>query len=169
MEWWSGGVVEWWSGGVVEECMRAVLQRVLSSRVEVAGQIVGQIDHGWLVLLGIAKGDTREVAQYVADRCVKLRGFSDDQGKMNLSVQDVRGSMLIVSQFTLVADCTRGRRPGFDSAAPPALANELYEFFCDCVRNAAVSTAQGVFQADMQVTLTNDGPVTFIVDKTVAS
>ena len=149
--------------------MRAVLQRVLSSRVEVAGEIVGQIDHGWLVLLGIAKGDTREVAQYIADRCVKLRGFSDAQGKMNLSVQDVRGSMLIVSQFTLVADCTRGRRPGFDSAAAPALANELYEYFCECVRSADVPTAQGVFQADMQVTLTNDGPVTFVIDKNVSS
>ena len=134
-----------------------------------AGEIVGQIDHGWLVLLGIAKGDTREVAQYIADRCVKLRGFSDAQGKMNLSVQDVRGSMLIVSQFTLVADCTRGRRPGFDSAAAPALANELYEYFCECVRSADVPTAQGVFQADMQVTLTNDGPVTFVIDKNVSS
>ena len=142
---------------------------MLSSRVEVAGEIVGQIDHGWLVLLGIAKGDTREVAQYIADRCVKLRGFSDAQGKMNLSVQDVRGSMLIVSQFTLVADCTRGRRPGFDSAAAPALANELYEYFCECVRSADVPTAQGVFQADMQVTLTNDGPVTFVIDKNVSS
>ncbi len=134
-----------------------------------AGEIVGQIDHGWLVLLGIAIGDTREVAQYIADRCVKLRGFSDEQGKMNLSVQDVRGSMLIVSQFTLVADCGRGRRPGFDSAAPPALANELYEFFCECVRGADVPTAQGVFQADMQVALTNDGPVTFILEKTVSA
>ena len=145
--------------------MRAILQRVLSSRVEVAGQVVGQIDLGWLVLLGIAKGDTREVAQYVADRCVKLRGFSDAQGKMNLSVQDVRGSMLIVSQFTLVADCIRGRRPSFDSAAPPEQANQLYEYFCECIRKSGVPMSQGVFQADMQVILTNDGPVTFIIEK----
>ncbi len=145
--------------------MKAVLQRVLSSRVEVAGQIVGQIDHGWLVLLGIGIGDTQDIAQYVADRCVHLRGFSDDQGKMNLSVQDVRGSMLIVSQFTLYADCNRGRRPSFDSAASPAIANELYEIFCECVRGTGVPVAKGIFQADMQVILTNDGPVTLIIEK----
>ena len=145
--------------------MKAVLQRVLSSRVEVAGKIVGQIERGWLVLLGIGKSDTREVAEYVADRCIKLHGFSDDQGKMNLSVQDVGGALLIVSQFTLYADCTRGRRPGFDSAAPPGPANELYEYFCECVRSSGVHVSRGVFQADMQVTLTNDGPVTFIIEK----
>lgn len=145
--------------------MKAVLQRVRSSRVEVDGIIVGQIERGWLVLLGIGIGDTQEIADYVADRCVKLRGFSDDQGKMNLSVQDVNGAMLIVSQFTLYADCTRGRRPGFDGAAPPALANELYEYFCDRVRSAGVSVSQGVFQADMQVTLINDGPVTLIIER----
>ena len=145
--------------------MKAVLQRVLSSRVEVAGQIVGQIDRGWLVLLGIGIGDTPDVARYVADRCVKLRGFSDDQGKMNLSVEDVRGAMLVVSQFTLYADCNRGRRPSFDSAAPPSVAYELYECFCECVRSAGVPISQGVFQADMQVTLTNDGPVTLIIEK----
>ncbi len=144
--------------------MKAVLQRVLSSRVEVAGTIVGQIEKGWLVLVGMEVGDTQEIAEYVADRCVKLRGFSDDQGKMNLSVQDIQGSILIVSQFTLLADCTRGRRPGFDKAAPPAAANALYEFFCECVRKSGVPIAQGIFQADMQVTLTNDGPVTFIIE-----
>ena len=145
--------------------MKAVLQRVLSSRVEVAGQVVGQIDHGWLVLLGIGVGDTREVAKYVADRCVNLRGFSDDQGKMNLSVQEVRGAMLVVSQFTLYADCNRGRRPSFDSAAPPSVANALYEYFCECVRVDGVPVSQGVFQADMQVILINDGPVTLIIEK----
>lgn len=145
--------------------MRAVLQRVLSSRVEVAGKIVGQIDRGWLVLLGIGKNDTRVVVEYIADRCIKLRGFSDDQGKMNLSVQDVGGAILIVSQFTLVADCIRGRRPSFDSAAPPEQANQLYEYFCECIRKSGVPMSQGVFQADMQVILTNDGPVTFIIEK----
>ena len=147
--------------------MRAVLQRVSSSRVEVAGEIVGQIERGWLVLLGIGVGDTQEIAEYVADRCVKLRGFSDDQGKMNLSVQDVKGSMLIVSQFTLYADCTRGRRPGFDAAAPPAIANELYERFCECVSRTGVPVSRGIFQADMQVTLTNDGPVTLIIERSI--
>lgn len=145
--------------------MKAVLQRVKSSRVEVAGRIVGQIDHGWLVLLGIGKGDTQDVAQNVADRCVQLRGFSDDQGKMNLSVQDVGGSILIVSQFTLYADCNRGRRPSFDSAAPPAVANELYDYFCECIRSTGVPVSKGLFQADMQVILTNDGPVTLIIEK----
>ena len=145
--------------------MKAVLQRVKSSRVEVAGRIVGQIDHGWLVLLGIGKGDTQDVAQNVADRCVQLRGFSDDQGKMNLSVQDVGGSILIVSQFTLYADCNRGRRPSFDSAASPAVANELYDYFCECIRSTGVPVSKGLFQADMQVILTNDGPVTLIIEK----
>ena len=147
--------------------MKAVLQRVLSSRVEVDGKIVGEIQRGWLVLLGVGISDTKEVAAYVADRCVKLRGFSDDQGKMNLSVQDVQGSMLIVSQFTLLADCVRGRRPSFDAAAPPAIAAELIEFFCERVRSAGVPVSQGIFQADMQVTLTNDGPVTLIIEKTL--
>ncbi|HUP78811.1 MAG TPA: D-aminoacyl-tRNA deacylase [Pirellula sp.] len=145
--------------------MKAVLQRVRSSRVEVAGQVVGQIDQGWLVLLGIGIGDTLDIARYVADRSVHLRGFSDDQGKMNLSVQDVGGAMLVVSQFTLYADCIRGRRPSFDAAAPLSVANDLYEYFCDCVRCAGVPVSQGVFQADMQVTLTNDGPVTLIIEK----
>ncbi len=145
--------------------MKAVLQRVLSSRVEVDGKIVGEIERGWLVFLGIGIGDTKEVTRYVADRCVKLRGFSDEQGKMNLSVQEVNGSMLIVSQFTLLADCVRGRRPSFDAAAPPAIASELFEFFCECVRSTGVPASQGIFQADMQVTLTNDGPVTLIIEK----
>jgi len=145
--------------------LKAVLQRVISSRVEVDGKIVGQINHGWLVLLGVGLGDAREITSYVADRCVKLRGFSDEQGKMNLSLLDVSGSMLIVSQFTLYADCVRGRRPGFDAAASPGVAKELYEYFCECVRNMGVSVAEGVFQADMQVTLVNDGPVTLIVEK----
>jgi D-tyrosyl-tRNA(Tyr) deacylase len=145
--------------------MKAVLQRVLSSHVEVAHEIVGEIKHGWLVLLGVGNGDTIEMAQYLADRCVKLRGFSDEQGKMNLSVQDVGGSILIVSQFTLYADCIRGRRPSFDAAAPPGIANELYEAFCECIRATGVPVATGVFQADMKVSLVNDGPVTFVIEK----
>jgi len=147
--------------------MKAVLQRVLSSRVEVANEIVGEIKHGWLVLLGVGHADTTEIAQYLADRCVKLRGFSDAQGKMNLSVQDVGGSILVVSQFTLYADCIRGRRPSFDAAAPPTIANELYDTFCECIRATGVPIATGVFQADMKVSLINDGPVTFVIEKIV--
>ena len=145
--------------------MKVVLQRVLSSQVEVAQEIVGEIKHGWLVLLGVGNGDTIEMARYLADRCVKLRGFSDELGKMNLSVQDVGGSILIVSQFTLYADCMRGRRPSFESAAPPGIANELYEIFCECIRETGVPVATGVFQADMKVSLVNDGPVTFVIEK----
>jgi D-tyrosyl-tRNA(Tyr) deacylase len=145
--------------------LRTVLQRVTSCKVEVDNQVVGQIEHGWLVLLGIGKEDTREVAEYLADRCVKLRAFSDEQGKMNRSVVDVGGSILVVSQFTLYGDCERGRRPSFDSAGPPALAKDLYEYFSECIRAAGVPVQQGVFQADMKVSLLNDGPVTFVIEK----
>lgn len=145
--------------------MRVVVQRVSSSQVAVDGQVVGKIEHGWLVLLGIGKGDTEQQADYLADRCVKLRAFPDEQGKMNLSVQDVGGSILVVSQFTLYGDCVRGRRPGFDAAAPPAIANELYEYFCKAIESTGVHVEKGIFQADMKVTLTNDGPVTFILEK----
>lgn len=144
--------------------MRIVLQRVLSSRVEVEGATVGEIQHGWLVLLGVGKEDTKSNADYLADRCVKLRGFSDADGKMNLSVVDVRGSILVVSQFTLYGDCQRGRRPGFDRAAPPDMANELYEYFCSQVRAQGVPVSTGIFQADMKVSLVNDGPVTFVIE-----
>jgi D-aminoacyl-tRNA deacylase len=145
--------------------LRAVLQRVLSSNVEVDGQIVGEIKQGWLVLLGIGRGDTREIAEYVADRCVKVRAFSDSMGKMNLSVGDVGGSLLVVSQFTLYGDCIRGRRPSFDGAASSEIAKDLYEFFCASIRSKGVPTQQGVFQADMRVSLVNDGPVTLIIEK----
>ena len=145
--------------------MRVVLQRVLSSQVEVNGQTVGAIQRGWLALLGIGIGDSKEDADYLADRCVKLRGFSDANGKMNLSVQDVGGSVLVVSQFTLYGDCQRGRRPSFDKASPPDVAKELYEYFCKQIETARVPVQCGVFQADMQVTLTNDGPVTFLLER----
>jgi D-tyrosyl-tRNA(Tyr) deacylase len=146
--------------------LKAVLQRVKSSHVEVDGKIVGEIQHGWLILLAVGRGDTLEIADYVADRCVKVRAFADPQGKMNLSVVDVGGSVLVVSQFTLYGDCIRGRRPSFDGAAPPELANSLYEHFCGSIRGQGVSVQQGVFQADMQVSLVNDGPVTLLIEKT---
>jgi D-tyrosyl-tRNA(Tyr) deacylase len=145
--------------------MRAVLQRVTQAQVQVDGQVAGQIQHGWLVLLGIGKGDTIEVAQWMADRCVYLRGFADEHGKMNRSVLDVQGSLLVVSQFTLYGDCLRGRRPGFDAAASPDLALELYLRFCDFARALGVLVEQGIFQADMQVSLINDGPVTFCLER----
>jgi len=145
--------------------MKVVLQRVLSSQVDVAGETVGRIGAGWLVLLGVGQGDTLESAKYLADRCSKLRGFSDENGKMNRSVQDVSGAMLVVSQFTLVADCARGRRPSFDGAAPLGVAKELYEAFCEFVADMGIPVERGVFQADMQVSLVNDGPVTFVLER----
>jgi D-tyrosyl-tRNA(Tyr) deacylase len=149
--------------------MRAVLQRVSSASVTVENRIVGSIGHGWLVLLGVGREDTPEVVPWVAEKCAHLRGFKDDDGKMNRSILDVAGSMLIVSQFTLYGDCSRGRRPGFDSAAPPDRANALYELFCDSIRGLGIPVQTGIFQADMQVSLVNDGPVTLIVEKSLGN
>jgi D-tyrosyl-tRNA(Tyr) deacylase len=148
--------------------MRAVLQRVVESRVVVEGQVVGEIGSGWLVLLGVGHGDSREIVRWVAEKCVHLRGFNDDAGKMNRSVLDVGGSMLVVSQFTLYGDCSRGRRPGFDKAAPPEIAKSLYLAFCDQIREYGVRVEQGIFQADMKVSLVNDGPVTLLVEREAA-
>lgn len=145
--------------------MRAVLQRVSKASVTVEGTVVGKIDRGWMVLLGIRRGDSRETAKWLAEKCVGLRAFSDEAGKMNLSVRDVSGSMLIVSQFTLYGDCIKGRRPSFDQAEEPGVANELYEFFCEQVAAQGVSVEKGIFRADMQVSLVNDGPVTLIVER----
>lgn len=145
--------------------MRALLQRVSAARVEVDDRVVGQIGSGWLILLGVRKGDTLEAAKWLAEKCIHLRGFADDQGKMNRSVVDVQGQLLIVSQFTLYGDCQHGRRPGFDDAAPPDQAKELYVSFCEHARSLGVPVEQGIFQADMQVSLVNDGPVTFLVER----
>lgn len=145
--------------------MRVVVQRVSQASVEVDSKIVGQIQHGWLVLFGVAKGDTTAQAKWLAEKCVGLRAFNDEAGKMNLSVTDVGGSMLIVSQFTLYGDCIRGRRPGFDQAESPTKANELYEYFCEQVRALGVNVEKGIFQADMKVSLINDGPVTFVIER----
>jgi D-tyrosyl-tRNA(Tyr) deacylase len=144
--------------------MRAVLQRVLSANVQVDQVIVGQIEQGWLVLLGVEQGDTIESVRWLAEKTVNLRAFADDQGKMNRSVLDLAGQVLIVSQFTLAGDCRKGRRPSFDRAAVPEEARKLYEFFCDQVASMGVPVERGIFQADMQVTLVNDGPVTFVID-----
>ena len=144
--------------------MRAVIQRVTSADVSVDGQTVGAIEHGLVVLLGVQSGDQETQALQLADKVVGLRIFADNEGKMNLSLHDVEGSALIISQFTLLADVRKGRRPSFIAAAPPAEANRLYEFFCDSVTRLGVRVATGRFGADMQVRLINDGPVTIILD-----
>jgi D-tyrosyl-tRNA(Tyr) deacylase len=144
--------------------MRVVLQRVREASVKVDGQFVGRIGKGWLVLFGVHKGDSIEGVEWLVEKCVNLRAFADDAGKMNLSVLDVGGEMLVVSQFTLAGDCRKGRRPGFDQAAAPQDANGLYEAFCERLAASGLPVERGVFQADMQVALVNDGPVTFVID-----
>jgi D-aminoacyl-tRNA deacylase len=144
--------------------MRAVLQRVRRAKVTVEGAIVGEIAAGWLVLLGVAPADAQKQVDWLAEKVANLRGFDDADGKMNLSVQDVGGGVLVVSQFTLYGDCLKGRRPGFTAAAPPAVAEPLYEAFAAALRMLGVPVATGRFGADMQVELVNDGPVTFVID-----
>jgi D-tyrosyl-tRNA(Tyr) deacylase len=144
--------------------MRAVLQRVRHARVVVGDEVVGAIGPGLLVLLGLAPEDTRELAQWLADKIVGLRIFADDEGKMNRSGAEVGGSVLVVSQFTLYGDCRKGRRPSFIGAAGPEIAVPLYEAFIDCVRALGVPVATGRFGAMMQVELINDGPVTLILN-----
>ena len=144
--------------------MRAVLQRVTSASVEVDGTIVGRIQHGLVILLGIAKGDDESDTRYVVDKIRSLRIFADDQGKMNRSLTDVGGAVLLVSQFTLLGRTDNGRRPSFDGAAPPDLAKRLYEQVAADLRACGTSVETGVFAAHMQAALVNDGPVTFVVD-----
>lgn len=144
--------------------MRALLQRVSSARVEVDGRTVGAIGPGILVFLGVARDDTDQDAQYLADRVLGLRMFSDEAGKLNLSVADTGGALLVVSQFTLYGDCTRGRRPGFEKAAGVELANSMYQRFVEFCRSRSMIVATGVFQASMVVSLVNEGPVTFLVE-----
>jgi len=148
--------------------MRAVIQRVSSASVTIDGEIVGRIGRGLLVLLGIAPTDTIAEAEWIAAKLVGLRDFEDDRGKMNLDTTEVGGSMLIVSQFTLFGDVSRGRRPGFTGAAVPEIAIPLYEAFVAAVRRSGVPVATGRFGADMRVELVNDGPVTLIVERTNA-
>ena len=144
--------------------MRAVIQRVSSARVLIEGQEHSRIGAGMLVLLGVEKEDTTEDAQLLARRIVELRIFEDEAGKMNRSIADEGGQILAVSQFTLLGDCRKGRRPSFDPAAPPDIARTLYEQFVKEVGRLGVPVATGVFQAMMDVELTNQGPVTFILD-----
>ena len=144
--------------------MRAVLQRVSRASVEVDGQVVGRIGVGWLVLLGVATGDADADADRLADKVVGLRAFDDPAGKMNLAAGDVGGSVLVVSQFTLLGDCRAGRRPSFLDAAEPAEAERLYLRFADRVRRLGLPVETGTFRADMKVELLNDGPVTLLLD-----
>ena len=144
--------------------MRAVLQRVSAARVIIEGREHARIGAGMLVLLGVEKDDTPEDAVVLARRIVELRIFEDEGGKMNRSIADVRGQMLVVSQFTLLGDCRKGRRPSFDPAAPPDVAKSLYQKFVSEVDGLGVPVSTGVFQAMMDVELTNQGPVTFILD-----
>ena len=144
--------------------MRAVLQRVSRARVTVDGSVTGEIGAGLMILLGVGREDTSAIAASMAEKCANLRIFEDDQGKMNRSLQEVKGSALVVSQFTLYGDARGQRRPSFIAAAPPELAKALYEEFCDALRKLDVTVATGIFQAMMSVELVNEGPVTILLD-----
>ncbi len=145
--------------------MRAVLQRVTHASVEVDGEIVGQIQNGLLILLGVGHGDTEAEAKWLADKTVGLRIFQDDAGKMNLSLLDTGGSALVVSQFTLLGDCRKGRRPAFTDAADPKIADQLYQQYTQFIADRGIEVQRGIFAADMKVSLLNDGPVTMVIDR----
>jgi D-tyrosyl-tRNA(Tyr) deacylase len=144
--------------------MRIVLQRVSRAHVEVAGETVGSIGAGLVLLLGVTHRDTREDADYLASKVIQLRIFPDDARRMNRSLLDAGGALLVVSQFTLYGDCRKGRRPSFDQAAPGEHARDLYEYFVQRLKSSNVTVATGIFQAEMEIHLVNDGPVTFVLD-----
>jgi D-aminoacyl-tRNA deacylase len=144
--------------------MRAVLQRVSRARVSVEGKVTGEIDAGLMILLGVGKEDTSAVASSFAEKTANLRIFEDEQRKMNLSLLDVKGAALVVSQFTLYGDARSQRRPSFISAAPPELAKQLYDEYCESLRRLGITVATGIFQAMMSVELVNEGPVTILLD-----
>lgn len=144
--------------------MKAVVQRVTRASVTVDGEIVGKIGKGYLVLFGVGEGDTKADCDRMAAKLIKLRIFEDQNGKTNLSIGDVGGEMLVVSQFTLYADCSHGNRPSFTMAAKPDVANELYEYFCERIQESGINVQKGVFGADMKVELLNDGPFTVILE-----
>ena len=144
--------------------MKALLQRVTGASVSVAGEVVGRIGRGLVIFVGVADGDTEKDAQYLAQKTVRLRIFADDVGKFNLSALDIKGELLVVSQFTLLADTKKGRRPSFIEAAPPAQAEELFERFVAQARATGLKVETGRFQQYMQVEIHNDGPVTILLD-----
>lgn len=145
--------------------MKLVIQRVDNAKVEVANKMVGGIKKGFLVLLGVAPEDTKETADFLVHKLVNLRVFTDENDKMNLSVKDINGELLIVSQFTLYANCKNGNRPSFEQAAKPEQANELYEYFVEKCKEENINVQTGEFGAHMQVSLLNNGPVTIILEK----
>lgn len=144
--------------------MKAVIQRVKKASVTVEGSVIGAIQEGLLVLLGISKEDTKEEVKKFVNKIIGLRIFADENGKTNLSLQDIKGELLVVSQFTLYADCKKGRRPSFVNAGDPEVANELYEFFIALAKEKVEKVEQGSFGADMKVELLNDGPFTIVLD-----
>ncbi|MBR0365288.1 MAG: D-tyrosyl-tRNA(Tyr) deacylase [Clostridia bacterium] len=144
--------------------MRAVIQRVKKANVSVDGKVIGEIGHGLLIFLGVGEGDTEADMKYIADKSLGLRIFTDENDKMNLSVCDVGGGILVISQFTLYGDCRKGRRPSFTGSMEPAGAEELYEKFIDYIAATGISVGHGEFGADMNVELINDGPVTMLLD-----
>ncbi len=146
--------------------MKAVIQRVTSADVTIDGKVEGKIDKGFMILFGAGQGDTEEEADYIARKTARMRIFSDENGKMNLSLGDVGGGALVISQFTLYADCRHGNRPGFTEAETPERAEMLYEYFCEKLEEeAGIHVERGIFGADMKVSLINDGPVTIILEK----
>lgn len=147
--------------------MIAVIQRVKRSSVSIDGSVVGECGHGLMILLGVAEGDTKDDADALAAKISKLRIFCDENDKMNLSVKDVDGEMLVVSQFTLLANYAKGNRPDFLNSAAPDVANELYEYFVSLVKNEVKHVGTGVFGGDMEVSIINDGPVTIVMDSKV--
>jgi D-tyrosyl-tRNA(Tyr) deacylase len=149
--------------------VRVVIQRVKEAHVDVAGVTVGSIQTGLLVLVGVTSSDSRRDAEYLADKIVQLRIFPDDLKRMNRSIQEAGGQLLVISQFTLYGDCNKGRRPSFDAAAPPEQAKNLYDYFVERLRLSNTLVETGVFQAEMEVYLVNDGPVTFVLDSNKSS
>ena len=145
--------------------MKIVVQRVNNAKVEVNNEIIGKINKGFLVLVGVTHEDTTEIADYLVQKLLNLRIFSDEDDKMNLSIKDINGELLIVSQFTLYANCQRGNGPSFIDAAKPEMAENLYNYFVQKCKNENIKVETGKFGADMQVSLTNDGPVTIILEK----
>lgn len=145
--------------------MKLVVQRVKEAKVTVDNEITGQIKQGLLVLLGAGPEDTKETADYLVKKICNLRVFTDNNDKMNLSIRDIQGELLIVSQFTLYADCQKGNRPSFINSAKPELANELYEYFMQQCKKERIKVEHGIFGANMQVSLVNDGPVTILLEK----
>lgn len=145
--------------------MRLVVQRVKNAKVEVEGKTVGQIEKGFLVLLGVTHNDTKVEADYLVKKLCNLRVFEDENDKMNLALKNVNGELLIISQFTLYGDCSQGNRPSFINAAKPDIAEPLYEYFCEECEKNSIHVEKGIFGADMKVSLLNDGPVTILLEK----